>query len=112
MKLSAVVRVIVATFLLSLSGVLLYAQPERGTLSGTVTDSTGAAVPQAKVTVTNVATNTVVWTFSNETGDYTLPNLPTGQHNAHFEQEAVTATGRNGSNLQPGDNDPDNRTHT
>ena len=78
MKLSAAVRVIVTTFLLCLSGAVLFAQSERGTISGTVTDSTGAAVPQAKVTVTNLATNTVVSTLSNASGDYTLPNLPTG----------------------------------
>ena len=99
MKLSAVVRVTVATFLLCLSGVVLYAQSERGTISGTVTDSTGAAVPQAKVTVTDVATNNVVTTLTNATGDYTLPNLPIGQYNAHFEKEGFAAAGRNGITL-------------
>ena len=62
MKLSAAFRVIATTFLLCLAGTILFAQSERGTISGTVTDSTGAAVPQAKVTVTNLDTNTVVST--------------------------------------------------
>ncbi len=99
MKLSAVVRVIVTTFLLCLAGTILFAQSERGTISGTVTDSTGAAVPQAKVTVTNLDTNTVVSTTSNASGDYTLPNLPTGTYNARFEKEGFASAGRNGIKL-------------
>jgi hypothetical protein len=99
MKLSAVVRVIVMTFLLCLAGTILFAQSERGTISGTVTDSTGAAVPQAKVTVTNLDTNTVVSTMSNASGDYTLPNLPTGTYNARFEKEGFASAGRNGIKL-------------
>jgi hypothetical protein len=51
MKLSDAVRVIVATFLLCLSGAILFAQSERGTISGEVTDPSGAGVPQAKVSV-------------------------------------------------------------
>lgn len=35
----------------------LYAQETRGTLNGLVVDDTGAAVPNAKVVVTNTATN-------------------------------------------------------
>ena len=96
MKLSTAVRVTVATLLLCLPCTVLLAQSERGTISGTVTDSTGAAVPQAKITVTNVATNTALSTLSNPAGDYTIPNLPAGQYNAHFEKEGFAAAGRNG----------------
>jgi hypothetical protein len=96
MKLSAAVRVTVATFLLCLPGAILFGQSERGTISGTVTDSTGAAVPLAKVTVTNVATNSVMSTLSNPAGDYTIPNLPTGQYNARFEKEGFASAARNG----------------
>jgi Carboxypeptidase regulatory-like domain len=96
MKLSAAFRVTVATFLLCLFGVVLFAQSERGTIAGTVTDSSGAAVPQAKVTVTDMATNTVVSTVTTAAGDYTLPNLPTGLYNARFEKEGFASVGRNG----------------
>ena len=44
-------------------------------------------------------TNTVVTTLTNATGDYTLPNLPTGQYNARFEKEGFASAGRNGITL-------------
>ena len=99
MKLSAAVRVTVATLLICLPGAVLFGQSERGTISGTVTDSTGGGVPQAKVTVTNIATNIVMSTLSNEAGDYTIPNLPAGQYNAIFGKEGFASAGRNGITL-------------
>src|SRR6266849_3881651 len=39
---------------------LLVAQSERGTITGTVRDSSGAVIPRAKVVITNTATNVVV----------------------------------------------------
>src|ERR1035437_2305344 len=99
MKLSAAIRVTVATFLLCLSIPVLFGQSERGTISGTVTDSTGAAVPLAKVTVTNTATNTVISTLSGPAGDQTIPNLPSGQYNARFEKEGFASAARTGITL-------------
>jgi hypothetical protein len=43
----------------AVNGGLLFAQGERATISGTVTDSTGAVVPQVRVTVRNESTNIV-----------------------------------------------------
>jgi hypothetical protein len=99
MKLSVVIRVTAVTFLLCLSGVALFAQSERGTISGTVTDASGAAVPEVKVTVTELSTNTSNSTVTNSAGDYTLPNLPTGQYNARFERAGFASAGINGIKL-------------
>ncbi len=99
MKTPAAVRVTVATFLLCLPAAVLFGQSERGTIAGTVTDSTGAAVPLATVTVTNVATNIVVATVSNDAGDYTLPNLPAGRYNAIFGKEGFSSVAHNGITL-------------
>ena len=99
MELSVVIRVTAVTFLLCLSGVALFAQSERGTISGTVTDASGAAVPEVKVTVTERSTNTSVTTVTNSAGDYTLPNLPTGQYNARFERAGFASAGINGIKL-------------
>lgn len=56
----------------------LYAQEFRATLTGTVTDPSGAAVPNANVKATNTATNTVKETKSTSDGLYTIPLLEPG----------------------------------
>src|SRR5207248_7460529 len=48
------------------------AQTIRGTLTGTVTDSTGGVIPGATVTVTNVATAISETAVTNQQGVYTL----------------------------------------
>lgn len=56
------------------------AQTVVGRISGTVTDATGAVVPGAVVTVTNVATNLVRTAAADEDGFYTVTNLPVGTY--------------------------------
>jgi hypothetical protein len=63
------------------------AQSERGTISGSVADPTGAMVPGAKVTITNIATNVATGTATNETGGYVAPNLPPGVYSIRVEKE-------------------------
>lgn len=59
----------------------VFAQFENGSIVGTVHDSTGAVVPGATVTVTNVATGVVSTRTTNGTGDYEVPALRVGQYN-------------------------------
>jgi hypothetical protein len=61
------------------------AQSVSGTLLGTVTDSTGAVVPNAKVTVTETQTSVVHATQTNESGNWIVPNLPPGVYAASVE---------------------------
>ena len=58
----------------------LFGQAVSGTLLGTVSDSTGATVANAKVTAMNVATATVYESVTNEGGNFTIPNLPPGTY--------------------------------
>jgi hypothetical protein len=51
------------------------AQSVYGSLFGTVTDKSGAAVPGATITVTDEAKGTVVSVTSNGSGDYNVPHL-------------------------------------
>ena len=53
--------VVLCTLLLTLGAI---AQVQNGQFSGTVTDPSGAAVPNAKVTITNQATNLSVTVMS------------------------------------------------
>ncbi len=51
------------------------AQSVYGSIFGTVTDKTGAAIPDATVTVKDEAKGTVVTVTSNAAGDYSVPHL-------------------------------------
>ena len=53
-----------------------FAQSQNGSISGVVTDATGAVVANATVTVTNVATGAVRTTVTTGAGDYTVQRLP------------------------------------
>ena len=72
-------RISLALALFACAGVLFSvpatAQSVYGTLFGTVTDKTGAAVPGAAVTVKDEAKGTVVNVTSNASGDYSVPHL-------------------------------------
>ena len=63
------------------------AQSERGTISGTVHDATGAVVPSAKVTLTNSQTGVTFALPSNASGDFTVPQLPVGTYTVKFEKD-------------------------
>jgi hypothetical protein len=69
--------------LLVLLGLLLtlpaaFAQAVSGTIVGTVTDSSGASVPNAQVTLVLTGQGTVHNATTNESGNYTEPDLPPG----------------------------------
>lgn len=61
------------------------AQVQNGQFSGTVTDPTGAAVPNAKITITNHATNLSVTTTTNQSGGYDAKELPVGTYTVKIE---------------------------
>ena len=56
-----------------------------GTIVGTVTDPSGAAVPDAPISITNVGTGTVTHVTSNAGGEYTAPGLPVGHYTVAAE---------------------------
>ncbi|MEO8595114.1 MAG: carboxypeptidase-like regulatory domain-containing protein [Candidatus Solibacter sp.] len=69
----------------------LFAQSERGTITGTVQDASSAFVPGAKVTLTNTDTGVVFTLPSNTSGDFTVPQLPVGSYTVRFEKEGFRA---------------------
>jgi hypothetical protein len=54
---------------------VVLAQVIHGSIYGQVTDATGAAVPNATLTVTDVSKGTSVQATTNESGEYTVQNL-------------------------------------
>jgi len=71
---------------LALTGVLLalaalaFGQAETGAITGTITDPSGAVVPNATVKATSVATQAKRTATTNSNGLYTLSALPPGQY--------------------------------
>ena len=65
----------------------LDAQQILGTITGTVKDSSGAAVPDATVKARNVATNLEVVEHTQANGSYSVPNLPAGTYTLTFTKE-------------------------
>src|SRR5205809_5952829 len=57
-----------------------FAQTDRGTLTGTVSDPSGAVIPGASIEARNVQTGAVYQAGSSETGNYTLAQLPAGTY--------------------------------
>src|SRR5215469_7644879 len=72
------VTALVVTLLLSVS--IALAQGTTSRISGTVTDATGAVVPNATVTATNDATGTSFTTHSSSTGTYAFDSLQIGSY--------------------------------
>ena len=63
----------------------LFAQAPTARVEGIVTDGTGAVLPGATVTATNVNTNAVRIDVTNEKGAYTIPALPVGNYKVQVE---------------------------
>jgi hypothetical protein len=67
--------------------------------SGTVTDETGAVIPDAVVTVRSVATGYMQSTNSDSTGSYLFPALPIGTYQLKVEKNGYTVYVQDGLTL-------------
>ena len=83
-NLSALVCVFSALMLLT--PVHTPGQTFRGTILGVVTDSSGAAVPDAKVTIKNMDTGLTRTVTTTDDGGYTVPELPIGNYSVMVEK--------------------------
>jgi hypothetical protein len=63
------------------------AQTYFGTIRGTVADASGAIYPGVEIRITNMDTNAVTTTTSNEVGNYVAPNLIPGRYRVAAERE-------------------------
>ncbi len=73
------------------------------TLVGTVTDPSGAAVPNVKISVTNLETSLVHTAVTNDSGQYVLPELKIGHYDAKAEASGFKVAEQKGVVLQVGD---------
>ncbi|HEU0122911.1 MAG TPA: TonB-dependent receptor [Bryobacteraceae bacterium] len=87
--------------LLSCFSTLAYGQGA-GAVVGTVTDSTGTAVPMAKVTVVNLGTTRERTTETNEAGVFQIPGLPAGNYKITVSHAGFKTTESSGFGLNVG----------
>src|SRR3984957_458628 len=73
-----IIRILLLAVSLFFVSRVAYAQFDVGSLVGTIRDQSGAAVPNASITVTNTATNIQSSAASNNNGDYEVPSLRAG----------------------------------
>ena len=85
-----ILLVCVALTMLALSVPNRSAQTFRGTILGTVTDTSGAAILNAKVTVRNVDTGVERSTDTNADGGYLIPELPIGNVHRHYRTKWIS----------------------
>jgi Carboxypeptidase regulatory-like domain/TonB dependent receptor-like, beta-barrel/TonB-dependent Receptor Plug Domain len=88
MKIGRGLLVCVMLLLAVVASTPVYAQVAGATLSGTATDASGAAVPNAKVSIKNGATGVVREVTTDSAGFYSAPNLLPGVYSI-----TVAATG-------------------
>src|SRR5271154_1835552 len=65
----------------------VYAQSDNGSIVGTVTDTTGAVLPNAAITVTNVDTGLKLTGKSNSAGEFQIFAVPRGNYQADVQAE-------------------------
>ncbi len=63
----------------------LFAQSDRGTITGTVSDPAAAVVPGAQITVRNTETGITSQSVTTQTGNFTIPGLPAGSYDLTIE---------------------------
>ncbi len=78
------------------------AQDIFGGLSGTITDTSGAAIPDARVTIENEATQQTRVVTANEAGYYTAPQLGVGRYSVTGEKEGFKSLRVSGTDVNAG----------
>jgi hypothetical protein len=93
---------LVSTFLAVFlaAGLCAYGQAVNGTILGTVTDSTGGVITNAKVTITETNTGVSRTTNTNDSGNYNFPDLPPGTYSVTSEITGFKKITRTGVELQ------------
>ena len=86
-KVAPFCRFLLALFCLASAA---FAQSDRGTLTGTITDPQGAVIPSAKITALHGETGAEYGTVSTPTGNYTIAQLPPGGYSLTVDVTGFT----------------------
>ena len=80
----------------------LHAQVAGGTISGTVTDSSGRVINKVEITITNLATGVTRVVTTNDEGFYSAPNLLPGTYELKFSASGFKVEARKNIELTVG----------
>src|SRR5437764_11233074 len=86
--------------LCTLFAATLFAQNDRGTITGTVSDPAGAVVPNAPVAAKNMETGAQIQTVTTGTGNFTLASVPVGTYEVSVEAPGFSKFVQQGITVQ------------
>ena len=92
-----------AAYVILFFSLAFVALAQEGTIVGTVTDASGAVVPNVKVTITNTDQNQSRDVMSNESGQFIAPSLGIGHYRIKAEVPGFKAFEKSDITLQVGD---------
>ena len=92
-----------AVLLLVLAAGTAWAQAT-GAIAGTIRDESGAVLPGVTITATHTGTGVTRTTASNETGSYSLPNLPLGPYRLEAALDGFKTSVQTGITVQVNSN--------
>jgi Carboxypeptidase regulatory-like domain len=81
-------------------GMSCSAQGNTATVTGIVTDSSGAVIPKTRVVITNVGTNISHEAETSNAGEYTIPLLTPGEYRVKVDVQGFKAVVQSGVTLQ------------
>jgi hypothetical protein len=102
MRITVCCSAILASLLASLLSAPLSGQSQSASLTGIVTDSSGAAVPKASLRLVNSETGEVFQAASNDSGNYDFPLLKPGRYNLTAELTGFKQVQETGVVLETG----------
>ena len=89
-------------FIVIMSSLFAYGQDTRGNLVGRAVDSTGAVIPNALVTATNLTTNSIIQSTTNKQGNYQLLFVTTGVYKVSIAAKGFASEERNDIEVRSG----------
>jgi hypothetical protein len=81
------------------AGMSTFAQTGQATLTGTISDPSGAVMANATITAKHLSTGTILSAASSSTGNYTISNMPIGDYEISVEQPGFKRYLREGITL-------------
>ncbi|SRR5579884_487091 len=90
-----------AVLFLTIFSMSAFAQTQKATILGTITDSSHAVIPGAQVVVTEINTNVRRTETTNDSGFYVFANMDPGTYRVEVEQPGFRRMVRSGIDLTP-----------